>query len=437
METRVLENGVVRYSFPCGHQGANEVVRVFRKSLPKAEILNISIFSKDRYLQGAPHKWARRSSLIISCRKGKIYYLHVPNCHYETGHERPPIRGITSLNGVNYLCNLISRALHRQTSSSDDNMRRNISFSRLKKLIRDFYRENLDWYPKSLCRRMNLFDVVISGLGPLSASSYKYRKEGLRHDPVIDNLIRHSRGLRDLAQKIFGMRSSWAVQKTKEYIHELGNPSVPLLLRGLVSTDRLKRICDSGDTMHTDGYTFHRRYVRSFLKMFQPETIERWFTEKYASGCSGSMYLYDAARMWDQLPPEHRVLPRTRDLVEIHNELSIAQRRMIQSDFKLNFQKPVLKLDGEEVEDMVLRVPKTNYELIEWGQRMSNCIASYSRRTSKLVGVERKGELTYCVEIHDGRVNQFLGKYNQDPNASDRTAIVKFLQDEKVISRQY
>lgn len=115
------------------------------------------------------------------------------------------------------------------------------------------------------------------------------------------------------------------------------------------------------------------------------------------------------------------------NLKQIHDLLSITHSKVAQSDFELNVNKKAIEIDGDMVNGMELCIPKTNYELIEWGTYMSNCIASYSHSKNILIGVKHQGELKYCIEVNNGKLWQFLAKYNKEAPAYDRNTISQYL----------
>ena len=68
---------------------------------------------------------------------------------------------------------------------------------------------------------------------------------------------------------------------------------------------------------------------------------------------------------------------------------------------------------------------------------MSNCIGSYGRSKSILLGVYKGSQLTYCIEIGDGVIRQFKAKYNKEGDRIDRQAIEAVLKEKDIINQDY
>lgn len=92
-------------------------------------------------------------------------------------------------------------------------------------------------------------------------------------------------------------------------------------------------------------------------------------------------------------------------------------------------------LDGAHLDrSLRLVLPRSTWELAAWGTRLQNCLGDYCASAlagrSLIVGVERSGRLTYCVELTaDFRVRQFVGHRNRPPTAADETVVLAALAD--------
>ena len=62
----------------------------------------------------------------------------------------------------------------------------------------------------------------------------------------------------------------------------------------------------------------------------------------------------------------------------------------------------------------------------EWGEKMTNCIASYKNSSSTLLGIYRNNELIYNLEIKEGVIRQFRAKHNQNPKIEDKKKFEQF-----------
>ena len=139
----------------------------------------------------------------------------------------------------------------------------------------------------------------------------------------------------------------------------------------------------------------------------------------------GNNHLYDAIRMWNELG---RPNIKGKNIQKIHDDLAVILQTRNVLDFELFPSESHLKLDGLQIEGYTIVVPKTNHELISWGAKMSNCIASYAqiaRNQSKFIfGVKKGDELVYNVMYSNADstsyrrekeglyIDQFYGKCN-------------------------
>lgn len=65
---------------------------------------------------------------------------------------------------------------------------------------------------------------------------------------------------------------------------------------------------------------------------------------------------------------------------------------------------------------------------MEWAGILHNCMAGYADRIesgqSVIYGIFREDKLCYAVEIRDGDIIQYSGKYNSEIGESDRDTII-------------
>jgi hypothetical protein len=107
---------------------------------------------------------------------------------------------------------------------------------------------------------------------------------------------------------------------------------------------------------------------------------------------------------------------------DIHDNISIQYRKLQSKDYEFKVNKKLQKIDGTLIGSEIITVPKTKYELIEWGEKMNNCIGSYhsevnSQRTI-ILGVKEGNEIKYNIEIRGGYISQFVK--NRNMNADEK-----------------
>lgn len=111
------------------------------------------------------------------------------------------------------------------------------------------------------------------------------------------------------------------------------------------------------------------------------------------------------------------ILPeKPKTIKELHDFLATFTRRLMKPDFELKHFKEAYKVNGLIINGYTIVLPKTYHELIEWGNKMHNCIASYAQRCGKetqILGLLNKtGELVANIEIRKKTVQQFYGDHN-------------------------
>lgn len=100
------------------------------------------------------------------------------------------------------------------------------------------------------------------------------------------------------------------------------------------------------------------------------------------------------------------------NILEVHDKLSNIQRKqkVVNTKFKQYFEN--FSVDQYEV-----RLPEDTHTLVEWGDIMHNCVASYKNShksgVTKVLGIFEDDKLKYNVSIRNRRIEQFFGKCNK------------------------
>jgi hypothetical protein len=95
-------------------------------------------------------------------------------------------------------------------------------------------------------------------------------------------------------------------------------------------------------------------------------------------------------------------------------------------------------LDGSSVGDLTFVLPHAEGDLHRWGRLLSNCLADFGSAAltgrSIIVGVQRRNQLTYAVELTPaGVIRQFSGRRNRPPRNEDLCAVIDALVDAGVV----
>jgi hypothetical protein len=121
----------------------------------------------------------------------------------------------------------------------------------------------------------------------------------------------------------------------------------------------------------------------------------------------------------DNTNPIRELIVKPKSIEEIHDFLSKLTQQLKQSNFYLSSQKELLVLEKYKKDDLRIKVPLHNHDLIEIGQELCICVGggSYAqkiiRNTSNILTVYNKEKLSYCIELNKKKeIIQAKGNYN-------------------------
>lgn len=161
------------------------------------------------------------------------------------------------------------------------------------------------------------------------------------------------------------------------------------------------------------------RITRKLLKNYGKERIKILMSKTF-----NDFELIDSAKQWNDFKNQITLPDKPDSIKTLHDYISKEYRKVKTQNHKLNMIKTFKILDGFQIKNYRFHLPKNTHELIEWGQKLNNCIASYSdsamRQDIQLVGVLKDDQLTYALELSkQGKIIQFRGKNNSSPDLSD------------------
>lgn len=122
--------------------------------------------------------------------------------------------------------------------------------------------------------------------------------------------------------------------------------------------------------------------------------------------------------------PDLRFLPKKpKHLTALHDSAVRALPKINQDDFDLRQREDILMLDNLVLDgNLVIRVPKTHYDMIDLGEALSFCIGngSYSRkvanRKSSVVALFEEGKARYGIEFSRYHITEAQGFGNRREN---------------------
>ncbi len=245
----------------------------------------------------------------------------------------------------------------------------------------------------------------------------------------VGSLLRRYLTLKEIIRKILGSCGKKTYKLVCEKIKE---HNISFVLDKLYTFKRLFTIDDiqlmfarpgfilipAFATVHLGtGYPITQYKILEYLKQF---TKARLLSENPQDFDPIHSSFFDAVKMWNEAgKPE---IQRGISLREHHDQLSLQTRRKRDGDYDLNPSEELLSIDGLEIGDYKLVTPKTKYQLINWGNIMSNCIASYANqvknRECDIFGILFKNELFANISLYKDcntniyNITQFYGKFN-------------------------
>lgn len=128
----------------------------------------------------------------------------------------------------------------------------------------------------------------------------------------------------------------------------------------------------------------------------------------------------------------------------IHAYLEREYKRIQNPLFMLNNDPEIECLDEVEFDNFRIMIPKTNHDLIDWGNRMKHCVGngSYANGVKKkeiqILSVNDKvtNEMMYTIDIRRKNLQQLLGRNNRQAPDIDRNSIVRFLREKNLIYKE-
>lgn len=148
----------------------------------------------------------------------------------------------------------------------------------------------------------------------------------------------------------------------------------------------------------------------------------------------------DIGRMYEQIIEKNNEykLPKWKNAKDLHDQLVRDHRRIQTSNLKIRLTEKEKKYE-EKIEEFNVYLPRETHELIEIGEKLENCVASY--RNSALnktctIAVLRKGlEPVVCMELRGDVLHQAKAKYNRRPGKAFKEIIQQWMVNHGIESR--
>lgn len=368
-------------------------------------------------------------SYIISF-KGKSPKLYKRN-HRRQGHINT-IRH-SSVKGFDYLnhCNIFVNSFKDHNS--------NLIQPKLDKFLIELVnkRANLDGKFKNF--HEYLYKLIYKGSNILPIEQIP---------PIFVPFLRHEDNLDILIKKFFGYNSK-SIKKTflGQFENKNIRPSGLVLAHSFkkkTSVDFIRQFMECGAALPTEyrenkeQFKLFKKFSNCFvgrerrlLKLLNEDSQNTGYY--FSDALKNLKVLLDDNSRYDLFQHDFK------NTTELHNNLSRDARKIKDKPFDLN-QKDLEEIDGAEIDNIRIIVPKQNHCLIDAANELSNCLAGYAESVksgrTKILLIYIENILTYAVQISEKQIRQFYGKYNSHPDPTHKELVTKFLEENKIVISQ-
>jgi len=212
------------------------------------------------------------------------------------------------------------------------------------------------------------------------------------------------------------------------------------VLKKYITVDEAQEILKTRDKPTTYLTAIDKKSFNRFINhyTYKPKTIKKWVLEE-----NNNYLIRDAISHYDQIiknAPNYKLID-SNDIKEIHDILVKDWRKIQHADKPIKNEQRLVdsNIDGTVVDDVIIIIPKTTHQLIEWGTKMNNCIGGYAyhieRGYSRILGVtDLDGNILYGIDIEpvSGRLNQFRGKHNIEAPMELQEKVLAVLLEKKL-----
>jgi hypothetical protein len=220
-------------------------------------------------------------------------------------------------------------------------------------------------------------------------------------------------------------------------------------LKDILAVDNVFYAIDNALLNVSLGDVDNYKDLNTFLKDYSVEKTGKYSQKKiinFLESATNKHQLTEIGYYYVQVKHQFNIDIQSMNFVNdcntIHAYLEREYKRIQNPIFMLNNDVEIEALDDVELAHLRFMVPKTNHDLIEWGQIMSHCVGTYGEYVKKkerqIIGVVDKNtnEMVYTIDIRKKKIVQFLGKRNSQPESFDNELVTKFLQDKSLIYKE-
>ena len=270
------------------------------------------------------------------------------------------------------------------------------------------------------------------------------------------DLFDQRKSLSDIIQEVFGFNSKKLMKLVIERAFQNGTPYVQeqifrlgVAFKGLLNPNNLFTVIENNYLQSSYGTITQHRDLHEFLiaygKSENGNHSEKKIMNLLAQKSRGEI-IFEIAGFYNQLirnniDVDFKVIDLAANMNKIHEylqrEVNKLEHPMFDLDLHLSFPEEI-KAEGLEVNKLKLVYPKDNYQLIEWSQKLKNCLYDYGKRCKNgevlIVGFKDEDDrMIYALEVIKGEVTQFRKYDNKAPREEDFVPVLEALERHRVI----
>lgn len=270
------------------------------------------------------------------------------------------------------------------------------------------------------------------------------------------NLFDAKKNIEQINQEVFGFNSKKlqklvlerAFVKGVHYVQE-EIFRVGLVLKNLLNPNNLFNVIENDLLKTSYGTITQNKELHEFLTAYGKSENGNHSEKKIINLLnqkSRGEVLFEIAGFYHKLikngiDVDFKVIDLAANIQKIHEYLQREANKLEHPCFDLNLAvhfPEEMKAEVLKVNGLTLVYPKDNYELVEWSQKLANCLWDYGNRCKKgevlIVGFKDEEEkMVYALEVVQGEVRQFRKYDNKAPREEDFIPILEALEKYRVI----
>lgn len=275
-------------------------------------------------------------------------------------------------------------------------------------------------------------------------------------DPFYREMFDKKMGLEEIVSEVYGVCSPKLLKLIVEKLFDKTNQILKIsclshgyAYRDLLSLNGMMSMFEEDlmDSHYVDPYWYKK--ANTFLKNFTEKKVLNFFRKEKEQK---TRYFAQVVDLYDYLK-EKVNLDVTKFLTfrEVYEFLKREEKKLKYAEVQFNnlgeaysklmekpFELSINTKENPEVLELVF--PHNNYQLIDWGQELNNCIGSYGesvKRGQTMVAavMNKDGKLLYTLEVAQGRIRQFVQNRNHYiTNQAHFEAVCQKLKELNLIS---